>query len=858
MAGKHSAQRVKAKAKGRRQRAGVEPYKWLGAGAVALGLGVAVANGTGIAYADDGTGSAPSSASSTQRDRGTESGGDEGGASGNDAPNAADNDNDTAERDGDDGDDTRDGDDESTDDTAESDDDEELDESLEAELGDDEIGMDDGAAVEEPTTQRAATPVDEPLEPEVEVVGDELVTEEDDPVVPESPVSEHLPELEAPVVVDAPLPPPAPPAAPTLNELVVAAYRPTNQRAATVAPVSMQTTGQAAPAGTPPLAAAAAPSGVIGRIDLGTGVPYTVIAGPDGRMVYVVTFAVPAGASLPVSTAYGIDTRTNRVVGEPISVGYVPPSTFSTAAKPVTFSPDGKRVYLTSVTQGTGAQISSRVLVIDAATGRAVGDPIEMGSTVAAGLVVSPDGRRLYTANTDSTVTVIDLEHGNAAVATVPIGILSSPGVPGGASLDIVISQNDAQTVYIADYAERSVYVLDPVTNTVDPDPVLIDGYPVSLALSPDGSRLFVNTITFIDPLSSTANQANLVIVDTSTKAIVGSPVSYGPTAQSPATNGVTLVSPDGRYVYTESFTTVSGSPSGTVWKIDTVTGSATGLVSGVASSTPVLSPDGTRLYVPAVTVVDGAAQAAVGAVSTSDGTMLTRIPIDAGVFLGTAVSPDGTRLYLGQVLMGADPTDLGGQLAVIDTGTSNTVTPPKAVNPIAMIIRNVTNAVRASVQTIAHALQQSVATVSKALDALGENARQSIVGFGQQVANAVQTVVQIARTMVGSLVDTATSLVRNALNFQSGVVEVVRTIPDAIAIGLKQAQRETQKRLDDLRSFAKNVQGGLGRAADTAAKAVAPVAKRIDGLVKIARVSGPIGVAFAVYDLFFGGPKVS
>lgn len=228
------------------------------------------------------------------------------------------------------------------------------------------------------------------------------------------------------------------------------------------------------------------------------------------------------GGSLPTSTVHGIDTRTNRRVGDPITVGYVPQSGFSTTAKPVTFSPDGKRLYVSSIGQGADGQVSSRIVVIDAASGQAAGAPIELGSAMATGLVVSPDGRRLYAANTDSTVTVIDLRHNNTSVATVPIGIFSGPGSPGGAPLDIVISQNDAQTVYVSDYAERAVYELDPVTSTADPDPVLVDGYPLSLALSPDGSRLFVNTMTFTDPNGSTTNQASLVVVDTGTKPLSG------------------------------------------------------------------------------------------------------------------------------------------------------------------------------------------------------------------------------------------------------------------------------------------------------------------------------------------------
>ncbi|KUI25607.1 hypothetical protein AU196_22655 [Mycobacterium sp. IS-1742] len=719
MAGQHSARRTKANGRGRHRRY-VEPYKWLGAGAVALGLGVAVANGSGVAHADDGAPSTPPSSSSQDKPGGDSAPGDDAG------PSVGNDDSNDADADTDDIDDSVGNEDDEDDETL--DDDDTLDD--EDDAGD--LGVD--TATETATTQRALTLVDETSEPELEVVAEEVPAVDFEPVIAETPVSAPLPELSAPVGVNTGPEVPGPPAAPTLSELVVAAYRPTNQRGLTTTPASVQTTGQSAPADPPRLAAAATPSGVIDRIPLGNGLPYTVVAGPDGRTVYVITTTMSAGGgALLTSTVYGIDTRTNRPVGTPLVVGYVAPQTFATSAKPIAFSPDGRRVYVSSMDRGADGQVTSRVVVIDAATGRAAGDAIDLGNAMTTGLVVSPDGRRLYTANGNSTVTVIDLQHNNTPVATVPIGIFAGPS-SGGFGVDIVISQNDAQTVYVTDFAERAVYVLDPATNAVNPDPILIDGNPVSLALSPDGSRLFVNAMSFTDPLGSPTNQSTLVVVNTATKAIVGTPISYGSVAEGPATNGMTLVSPNGRYVYTESFALTPGAtPSGTLWKIDTVNGTAQALLSGVYPSAPVMSADGTRLYVPAVAVVDGEPHLAIGAVSAQDGAMLTRIPIDAGTPMGIALSANGSRIYLGQLLVGdgGDPTSLTGQLAVIDTGTSNSVTPPRAVNPITRIVRGVTNAGRASAQAIAHALERSVTTIGR----LVQSAREIALADGNSHA---------------------------------------------------------------------------------------------------------------------------
>uniref|UniRef100_A0A5Q5CBZ4 YncE family protein n=1 Tax=Mycobacterium sp. (strain JLS) TaxID=164757 RepID=A0A5Q5CBZ4_MYCSJ len=775
MAGQRSGQ-GKSRANGRHRRGGgVEPYKWLGAGAVALGLGVAVANGSGIAHADEGAGSAPS-ASASQDDRG---GSQESTNDDDNQNNKNDEDNEPTEDNGPTGDgDTDEDDTDEDDETPDLDDTDELDDDTELDAEDDlgtgdELGAGDFTATHTAESQRALTFVDEEPAAEPEPIA------EVDPIVPESPVSAVLPELVAPVGVNTDPEVPPPPVAPTLNELVVAAYRPANQRGTGAAPASAQTTSESAPSTTQPFAAAAAPSGVIDRVSLGDALPHTVVVSPDGRTVYVVTTTISAdGGSVPTSTVYGIDTRTNRPVGDPLAVGYVPQTGFSTTAKPLAFSPDGKRVYVSSMSQGADGQLSGRIDVIDAASGQAAGAPVELVNTAATGLVVSPDGRRLYTANADSTVTVIDLQHNNTPVATVPIGIFSGPGSPGGAPLDIVISQNDAQTVYVFDYAERAVYVLDPATSTTDPDPVLVDGYPLAMALSPDGSRLFVNTMTFADASGSTTSQAGLVVIDTATKSVIGQPILYGSPTEGPATNGVILASPDGRYVYTETLASGSGGvPTGTLWKIDTVAGTVQAVASGLYPSAPVLSPDGTRLYGPAVAVVDGQPQLAIGAVSTADGTMLTRIPIDTGSPTAVAVSPDGTRLYLGQLLgeAGQDPASLTGQLAVIDTGTSNAVTPPRAVNPITLIIRTVTNAVRASVQTIAHAINQNVASVSRLLGTVAGFAGSAIFETGLAWVSAAQALSQIGGKALGNIL-TAVNVAAAAVSGQFAKIPLILT----------------------------------------------------------------------------------
>ncbi|MFB7326361.1 protein kinase [Streptomyces sp. NPDC056190] len=161
-----------------------------------------------------------------------------------------------------------------------------------------------------------------------------------------------------------------------------------------------------------------------------------------------------------------IDTATNRTVGNPIDVGDKPQG--------VAVSPDGRRAY----TANSG---SASVSVIDTATNRTVGKPIPVGHTPQ-GVAVSPDGRRAYTANAGSdSVSVIDTATNRTVgkpinVGKTPVGVAVSP---------------DGRRAYAANAGSDSVSVIDTATNRTLGHPIHVDGYPVWVALSPDGRRAY-------------------------------------------------------------------------------------------------------------------------------------------------------------------------------------------------------------------------------------------------------------------------------------------------------------------------------------------------------------------------------
>ncbi|WP_431241059.1 hypothetical protein ACQ86B_28575 (plasmid) [Mycolicibacterium aichiense] len=518
------------------------------------------------------------------------------------------------------------------------------------------------------------------------------------------------------VGVDPTIPdvPSAPSSLGGLADLVSAAYRPRNNPA--VARLAAATTSP-----TPR---------VVTKLPLpGGAFPSFAVASPTGARVYVVFTSVLGGGTLPTSSLIGIDTATNSQLGPAVDLGYVAASALVTTVKPIAFSPDGKRVYIASVAQNAGGTTSSQVTIIDAATGQVAGAPIALGSTMASGLTVSPDGGRLYTANSNGTVSVFDLQHGNTAIgAPIPIGIQSGLG---GSASDIAITTNNAQTVYISDWADHAVSVLDPSTNTIRQDLIAIDGSPVSMVLTPDNKYLVVNSLKF-GGTGSTTNQATLTVIDTATNAVIGSPIPYGDASMGPATTGAMQISPDGRYVYTTSVVAGPQGQTATSWKVDTQTGTAISLpVSGSLTT----SLNGQRLYVATTAVTNGTPTSSVVVIDTATNNTVGTVPIDGFPSIA-AISPDGARLYVGDVMAaGTDITTVAGEVTVIDTGISNPV-PPPAKPPLLQLITKIVSQAQPAVDNTQVRLQKTISVATTHLN----NLQALVDDVGRKIQHDIST----------------------------------------------------------------------------------------------------------------------
>src|SRR5262252_1544065 len=176
-----------------------------------------------------------------------------------------------------------------------------------------------------------------------------------------------------------------------------------------------------------------------------------------------------------------IDLHKRAHVGDIDLRPYIAPHTLK-------LGPDGF-IYIT-------CENSAVVAMIDRATHKVV-DAIESGSTNGHRLIISLDGRRLYTENEeDGTVSVIDLPRRKL------LRKIATPRALAG----IAISA-DGRTVVAVDDVEPTLFLIDTADNRVA-DTVRLAGVPEAAQIarySPDNSWIGVtslrsNTVSLVDP----------------------------------------------------------------------------------------------------------------------------------------------------------------------------------------------------------------------------------------------------------------------------------------------------------------------------------------------------------------------
>jgi YVTN family beta-propeller protein len=266
-------------------------------------------------------------------------------------------------------------------------------------------------------------------------------------------------------------------------------------------------------------------------------------------------FAYVAGANRGMQILTVINIATNaKVTTIPLGVGCNCGTQNSVVA-----SPDGSRVYAANSAAGT-------ISVISAATNTVI-DTIAAGPQPVA-ITISPDGARLYAVSSGfvAVVHVIDVAT-HAVLATIPLGM---PQVHG------ITVTPDGRRLYVTTFdggitRSHPVKVIDTVSNTVVAS-VLVGDFPMGLDVTPDGSLVYV----------AVRHLNAAVAISTATNSIVAS-IRVGFNPQS------ARVSVDGTRVYVAN----NGSPF-TISVINRFTNTVATAVNGAYHmSTIALAPNG-------------------------------------------------------------------------------------------------------------------------------------------------------------------------------------------------------------------------------------------------------------------------
>ena len=294
---------------------------------------------------------------------------------------------------------------------------------------------------------------------------------------------------------------------------------------------------------------------VITRVPLGDGWPIKMAVNPARTKLYVASSTISGD-----SIVYVIDTATNTVNATAVLEGA---SCWQMAINP-------RRpweVYLTT-RETTRDSSNTFVYVVSTATKGLI-------STVKVGLdpfeiVVTPDGKKIYVANSGSdNVSVIDVKTKKVTV-TVPVE---------GSPYYISITP-DGKKVYVGNFDGENISVIDTATDSVIAT-VPVGNITTNVELSPDGKKAYAWNCN----VYNTSVIRAVAIIDTKTENVI---------AKVPVGNrlGQIAISPDGKKVYVEDLYNAS------IAVIDTKTNTVIATVPVGDPMGIAVTPDGKKVYV--------------------------------------------------------------------------------------------------------------------------------------------------------------------------------------------------------------------------------------------------------------------
>lgn len=344
-------------------------------------------------------------------------------------------------------------------------------------------------------------------------------------------------------------------------------------------------------------------------------------------------------------------------------------------------SPSGTALYALAV--GLAGATSGSLKVIDTATGQ-VSASIPVGRA-ASDVIVSPDAAKVYVANGDDTVGVID------AVTNTVLQTVAVDPTPGPGAERLAISA-DGSAVYVTDKPDNQVWVVSTAPAGVSN----LGGVTVAGTLSgfPSGTPL-VNaggTRALVVTDRPSTGSTLVATLDPTTGKQIGSTISLsGTTLTDHGSTYPPLLSADGtRAVVTTTVTNPTTAATTTrVSVIDTATGAQVGTtvtITGDQSySARLLNNDGTRALI-TTRIYDGP-------VIDNYTTRVAVINIVTGAQLGTTLtlsggpspssstfSADGTRAVISTTPRNYNPATDATQVAFLDATTGTQIGTTRSV----------------------------------------------------------------------------------------------------------------------------------------------------------------------------------
>ena len=335
---------------------------------------------------------------------------------------------------------------------------------------------------------------------------------------------------------------------------------------------------------------------------------------------------VPAGApSGPLYLKTAISPRSfNAAAGypSPVSSGSI---MVGLAPEGVAVTPDGRRVFVANSNDGTVSMININPRKVLSTT-----KLFTPGESIISGIAVSPDGRRVYTGYFDpaSGERGLAVLHGttNAVLRTITLATGQTAPAPGTNPGGVAISPDGSFVMVANNINGGAFYGFEVAGNLVvaSTTPPSSGSIPMGAAISPDNQHAYL--------LYSGTNVIQ-------TFSLSGKSVTAAINLSSAPTS--VAISPDGQRAY------VSSSVANTITVIDTATNTVRNSWGGFSTPSGVaVSPDGSRIF------VANSLSNTISVVTTADGTVESTIPTAAGPS-GIAISPDGKRAFVTSSVVG-------------------------------------------------------------------------------------------------------------------------------------------------------------------------------------------------------------